>query len=160
MCVCVCVRARARTNTNNAVTVSPKLSKSCLPLETCVQLSHSTSLKNLRPYEGVEAPSHGLIAMRCERVWSATFLPCSAMRLMLFERSRLCWTEICTFSRIERKSKRWSFRKFRPKDCLISVRYETACEVKTTTFLRRSITSHTLLESSELVKLRYAVSAG
>ena len=58
--------------------------------KTCVQFSNYTSLETLRLSEVVEtAFRHASIGVRCEPVWSATFLGCTSTGDTALESSRL-----------------------------------------------------------------------
>ena len=58
--------------------------------QTCVQFSNRASLETLRPSEVVEtALRHTSIGVRCELVWSATFLGSTSKSDTLLESSRL-----------------------------------------------------------------------
>ena len=62
--------------------------------KTYVQFSNRTSLETLRPSEVVEtAFRHASIGIRCEPVWSATFLPRTSTGHKLLESSRLAELE-------------------------------------------------------------------
>ena len=58
--------------------------------QTCVQFSNRTSLETLRPSQVVETPfRHASIGVRCELVWSATFLGSTSKSDISSESSRL-----------------------------------------------------------------------
>ena len=58
--------------------------------QTCVQFPNCTSHETLRPSEVVEsALHHTSVGVRCERVWSATFLHRTTMSERSLESSRL-----------------------------------------------------------------------
>ena len=66
--------------------------------QTCMQFSNRTSLETLRPSEVVEtALCHASIGVRCELVWSATFLWRTTTSERLLESSRLAEFE-CAIS--------------------------------------------------------------
>ena len=68
-------------------TVSPTLFKFGPP-QTCVQFPNRTSLDILRPSEVVESTlRHASVGVRCELVWSATFLRCTTTSERSFESS-------------------------------------------------------------------------
>ena len=58
------------------------------------------------------------------------------------------------------RQKSYGFQYFRREHCLSSLAWYHPQKVRTTTFLRRNLTSRTSLKSSRSQKLKYAVSAG
>ena len=100
---------------------------------------------------------HASIGIRCEPVWSATFLRRSSTTDTSMESSRLAEFECEISPGYEVRQKKWwlliipAWRQWPAT---------TRKKVWTTTYLRHNWTSRTSLESSQSRKLKYAVSAG
>ena len=77
--------------------------------KTSVQFSNHTSLETLRPSQVVEtAPRHTSIGIRCELVWSATFLRRTTATNTSLESSQLAEFECAISARYdERQKKLW-----------------------------------------------------
>ena len=107
-------------------------------------------------WSGGKSTRHTSIGVRCELVWSATFLRRTTTSKRSLESSRLGEFECEISPGYDVIQKNTAFHKSSTK----AVAWNHPQKVWTTTFLRWNSTSHTSLESSWSWKLKYAVSAG
>ena len=129
--------------------------------KTCVQFSNCTSLKTLWPSEVVESVlRHASVGVRCELVWSATFLQPTFTNCTSLESSRLAKFECAISSGYDVRQQSYGLQYFWHKRCLYSLAWDNHKKEWITTFLGRNLTSRTSLESSRSWKLKYAFLAG